>query len=327
MFSSSDSINSIAKNYLNNYGDGSNRNIGLAGLVGDLEVAELNSAKSAEQAKINRAFEERMSSTAHQREVADLKAAGLNPILSAKLGGASTPAGSVGVVDTGATDSGSSTSQNLINSIVAQNNALVQANAQLTSASLSASATQYAASVAASANMYSADRALEATKYTADHPNTFPGLIRGFLEGSSGTDSPKTFAGSLVNGIKALFSSSSSARSSKSNYITGTSAKSTLGQASGSVKSSSGVSLKPNTVKGIFTSKTSKSPKFTLSTISEYNKSHNTKIKFNKYNKNISYNSFSSYPEYLKFCDHFNLLPVTQGNFVSRSKVNGYLFK
>ena len=38
-------------------------------------------------------FQKSMSNTAHQRQVADLRKAGINPILSAKLGGASTPQG------------------------------------------------------------------------------------------------------------------------------------------------------------------------------------------------------------------------------------------
>lgn len=64
---------------------------GALGLIG----AKRTSDASAKAASTNREWQEELSNTAHQRQVKDLKKAGLNPILSAGGSGASTPSGSM----------------------------------------------------------------------------------------------------------------------------------------------------------------------------------------------------------------------------------------
>jgi len=66
-----------------------------SGVGGSLLDTALTGAFSLFAADQNRDFQRDMANTAHQREVKDLRQAGLNPILSAKHGGAATPSGAM----------------------------------------------------------------------------------------------------------------------------------------------------------------------------------------------------------------------------------------
>lgn len=122
-----------------------------------LQQQAQNNAWSAEQAQKQMDFQREMSNTAHQREVKDLQAAGLNPILSVNSG-ASVPNGASAEPDT-------STAGN-VGAILQQ---VLQAQSAREVAGMYNAATIAAATIAANASMYGSDMNYWNTE---DHPNT-----------------------------------------------------------------------------------------------------------------------------------------------------------
>lgn len=134
---------------------------------------------NAQEAAKSRSWQEYMSNTAHQREIRDLKAAGLNPVLSAMGGNGAavtsgatasgvTPAGAKGEVDTSANAALVQVLGSILSAQTQLQTANVNARTQEAVADKYTAMEKLVAQIGADASKYGAELGYAGSKYNAN---------------------------------------------------------------------------------------------------------------------------------------------------------------
>ena len=185
---------------------------------------------NAQEAAKSRSWQEYMSNTAHQREIRDLKAAGLNPVLSAMGGNGAavtsgatasgvTSAGAKGEVDTSANAALVQILGSVLSAQTQLQTANVNARTQEAVADKYTAMEKLVAQIGADASKYGAQMSYAASKYATDqniaNPNGPWGFARELLKMVSGDEG----SAGLGSSGKSLFNSISSWLSSASGDV------------------------------------------------------------------------------------------------------------